>query len=112
MPVRGQRTPIAERFKKHIFRSKHSECLLWTGMSNREYGVIKTEAGKREKAHRVSFELFVRKLEPGECVLHKCDTPMCVEPTHLFAGTRGDNNRDRSVKGRNRNQHTGPLQKQ
>lgn len=34
------------------------------------------------------------------CVCHRCDTPACIEPTHLFVGTNQDNTRDRMEKGR------------
>jgi hypothetical protein len=33
-------------------------------------------------------------------ILHKCDTPLCVNPGHLFAGTNDDNVADKMAKGR------------
>lgn len=33
---------------------------------------------------------------------HKCDTPKCVNPEHLFVGTPGDNSDDKLAKMRHR----------
>lgn len=38
--------------------------------------------------------------KPGECVLHSCDNPPCCRVSHLYLGTRTDNNRDKVAKGR------------
>lgn len=58
-------------------------------------------SGKSYNLHRVSFEIYSgRELQPGECVLHRCDNRLCINPDHLFVGSKGDNNRDRMVKGR------------
>ena len=37
----------------------------------------------------------------GTEVCHTCDNPCCVNPEHLFVGTRQDNVDDRERKGRN-----------
>jgi hypothetical protein len=76
-------------------------CWEWDGLRDRQnYGVV-SHNGKRDSTHRVSWELSYGIIPDGMCVLHRCDNPPCVRPTHLFLGTRGDNNRDRSAKGRN-----------
>lgn len=38
----------------------------------------------------------------GICVLHTCDTPGCVRPSHLWLGTQLENIADRESKGRGR----------
>lgn len=50
-------------------------------------------------AHRIAWVIKTGKqIPPGKCVLHSCDTKLCVR--HLFLGTKQDNNDDCLVKGR------------
>jgi hypothetical protein len=52
-------------------------------------------------AHRFSWELHNEDAIPiGLFVLHKCDHPPCVNPSHLFIGTKRDNIEDAISKGR------------
>ncbi len=76
------------------------ECWLWKGCKNCwGYGVIGIGT-KAYAAHRLVF-LFHFGISIGRwCVLHKCDTPLCCNPTHLFIGTPLDNMLDRDRKGR------------
>lgn len=79
-------------------------CRIWVGVTNNNgYGLIKNGPKSQRRmigAHRAAFTLFVRPLEPGEHVLHRCDVPACVEPSHLFAGDHSANMRDMVAKGR------------
>jgi hypothetical protein len=88
-----------ERFWKRV--NKTATCWLWTGPphGNNGYGVT-CRHGKVQKAHVVAYELTHGSVPEGRKVLHKCDTPLCVRPDHLFIGSQRDNALDMLRKGR------------
>ena len=93
-----------ERFHKKYEINK-SGCWIWTaGTSPNGKGVQYpkhwTDDGRSTGAHRFSFQLAHGPIPQSMYVCHKCDTPLCVNPDHLFAGTHKDNMKDMVTKKR------------
>jgi hypothetical protein len=84
--------------------NKTGSCWIFTGDNGRYgHGRLKI-GGRRIGAHRYSWELLHGPVPNGLCVLHNCpggDNAACVNPAHLWLGTRGDNNRDTALKKQN-----------
>lgn len=80
-------------------------CFIWTGWVSGKhdpYPVIQQNY-KRILVHRLVWTIVKGPIAENLCILHRCDTPRCINPDHLFIGTRGDNNKDRHAKGRGSN---------
>ena len=89
-----------QRIKDRCCPEPNTGCWLWMGAVDRSgYGRFNLASGTR-KAHRLSYESFVGPITGGLFVLHRCDTPLCVNPEHLFLGTTADNMKDMIAKGR------------
>ncbi len=96
------RDGLAARFWKRVERGTTNDCWEWTGARCRQgYGTLRSQ-GRTLSTHRVSWELQRGPVPRGKWGLHRCDYPPCVNPQHLFLGTRTDNVRDMVAKGRNR----------
>lgn len=80
-------------------------CWVWAGSrSTHGYGRAGSSRTGRKATHRLLYEHFNGPIPRGLLVLHRCDNPPCCNPAHLFAGTAGDNARDRADKGRSARQ--------
>jgi len=80
---------------------KSDTCWNWLASPERTYGAVFFN-GRKQQAHRVSYQLFRGEIPDGLNVCHKCDNPKCVNPEHLFLGTQQDNIDDMMRKGRHR----------
>src|SRR4029077_19707477 len=95
---------LDDRFWTKVRRGNDGECWEWTAYkSPKGYGRFQVGGivGPRF-AHRLSYEAHIGRIPEGLFVLHRCDNPACVNPDHLWLGSKADNNRDMTDKGRRR----------
>lgn len=88
---------LLERFLEKV--EKGPKHWMWTGaMMSSGYGMMwnADDKPRLEGAHRISFKLFKGPIPEGQHVLHvrTCDVKRCVNPDHLYAGTRSQNIQD------------------
>ena len=74
-------------------------CWDWVSVMRGKYGAFSLN-NKLVSAHHASHRIFIGPIPPGMYVLHSCDRPICVHPSHLRAGTPRENMEDRSRRGR------------
>lgn len=88
-------------FWSRVDKGAEGECWLWkAGANQRGYGVLRVR-GRNTYAHRFVHELIRgAPLLADDWVLHRCDTPRCVNPQHHFLGNAQDNRADCVNKGR------------
>lgn len=97
--------PVTNRYNRatvarNVAVDPTTGCWLWIGyIQSKGYGQIEV-CGKLLLAHRFAWTVYHDDTEPVGLLLHRCDTPACVNPEHLFEGTHMDNHLDAVAKGR------------
>jgi hypothetical protein len=94
-----------DRFNKFV---KTSAGMCWEWLGNKTdggYGRFRLD-GRRQLAHRLSYEAYYGPIPEDILVLHRCNNTSCVNPNHLYLGGASENMKDRV---RDLNQHSAKL---
>lgn len=92
----GDIKTLAKSFWAKVNVTGPKSCWIWTASKTQQgYGRI-----GNLRAHRLSWMLKYGSIPKGLDCCHTCDNEACVNPVHLFIGTRSDNVNDSVAKGR------------
>jgi hypothetical protein len=96
----GTRGTLWERFWPKVDVGVSGQgCWWYTGTPSQHYGAIRDECAQPVRAHRVAYELLVGPIPDGLEIDHLCRNTRCVNPDHLEAVTKSENQK-RGTNGR------------
>src|SRR3990167_7924777 len=92
-------TKLLARMERHSMPEPMSGCQIWLKAVDVSwgYGIIKVNR-KVRKTHREAWRLHNGPIPEGKWVLHRCDTPCCINVDHLFLGDNAVNMADMAKK--------------
>lgn len=100
MRARRPTKSMSERLLGKCIPEPNTGCWLWTAcLTPQGYGKL-TVQHRTVVASRAAYEAFIGPIPPDMFVCHRCDVRACINPSHLFVGTRQDNMDDMVRKGR------------
>lgn len=79
---RKSTTSNEERLLSSVLCDVETQCWNWQKFLHGGYGQMYI-SGKTERAHRVSYRLFIGSIPDGHQVHHTCQNPRCCNPEHL-----------------------------
>jgi len=90
-----------ERWTGYV--NEQDGCWIWMGGIGSDGYALTYLRAKGLRVSRLFYALEHRaKLSRSDFVCHKCDTPSCVRPLHLWLGNAQTNHADMMSKGRHR----------
>lgn len=101
-----------ERFENSFVMCEDG-CWNWIKAKDKDgYGLF-TAHNENDKifmcrANRCAYKLYNGTIPENMVVMHTCDNPSCVNPSHLLIGTINDNNADKIAKNRHGNSAAAP----
>jgi hypothetical protein len=94
------REELGDKYWPLVDKSDLGGCWPWLGSRSKlNYGMLFLD-GRLMRVHRIGYEIANGPIPAGMHCCHRCDNPPCVNPAHLFLGSRKDNMADMARKGR------------